>query len=49
MAYVPSVRPVTPKPDGVKALDVKHPKGLNNSSQKELRSKTNHFLLTCIF
>jgi hypothetical protein len=45
MTYVPSVRPVTPKPDGFRALDVKHPKWLNNSSQKELRSQTNHFFL----
>jgi hypothetical protein len=36
MTYVPSVRPVTPKSDGFRALDVEHPKGLNNSSQKEL-------------
>jgi hypothetical protein len=43
MTYVPSVRPVTPKPEGFRALDVKHPKWLNNSSQKELRSQTNHF------
>jgi hypothetical protein len=39
-----SVRPVTPKPDGFRALDVEHPKGLNNLSQKELRSQTNHFI-----
>jgi len=25
MTYVPSVRPVTPKPDGFRALDVEHP------------------------
>jgi len=46
MTYVPSVSQVTPKPDGFRALDVEHPKGLNNSSQKELRSQTNHLLLT---
>jgi hypothetical protein len=49
MTYVQSVRPVTPKPDGFRVLDVKHLNGLNNSSQKELRSQTNHLLLTYIF
>jgi hypothetical protein len=49
MTYVPSVGLVTPKLDGFRALDVKHPQGLNNSSKKELRSQTNHLLLTCIF
>jgi len=39
-----SVRPVTPKPDGFRALDVEHLKGLNNLSQKELRSQTNHYI-----
>jgi hypothetical protein len=39
-----SVRPVTPKPDGFRALDVEHPKWLNNLSQKELRSQTNHYI-----
>jgi hypothetical protein len=39
-----SVRPVTPKPDGFRALDVEHPKGLNNLSKKELRSQTNHYI-----
>jgi hypothetical protein len=41
-----SVRPVTPKPDGFRALDVEYPKGLNNLyiSQKELRSQTNHYI-----
>jgi hypothetical protein len=40
-----SVRPVTPKPDVFRALDVEHPRELNNSSQKELRSQTNHFFI----
>jgi hypothetical protein len=42
MTYVSSVRLVTSKPDGFRALDVEHLKGLNNSSQKELRSQSNH-------
>jgi len=48
MTYVPSVGLVTPKLDGFRALDVKHPQGLNNSSKKELRSQTNpyFYLLT---
>jgi hypothetical protein len=49
MTYVPSVKSVTPKPDGFRALDVKHPQELNNSSKKELRSQTNNLLFTCIF
>jgi len=49
MTYVQSVRPVTPKPDGFRVLDIKHLKGLNNSSKKELQSQTNYLLLTCIF
>jgi hypothetical protein len=43
MTYVPSVRPVTPKPDGFRELYVKHPQEHNNSSQEKLRSQANHF------
>jgi hypothetical protein len=39
-----SVRPVTPKPDGFRALDVEHPKWLNSLSKKELRSQTKHYI-----
>jgi len=49
MTYVQSVKPMTPKPDGFRVLDIEHPHGLNNSSQKELRSQTSHFITTHIF
>jgi hypothetical protein len=39
-----SVRPVTHKPGGFRALDVERPKGLNNLSKKELRSQTNYYI-----
>jgi hypothetical protein len=44
-----SVRPVTPKPNSFRALDVEHPKWFNNLSQKELRSQTNHYIYLLTF
>jgi len=49
LTYVTSVWPVTLKPNGFRALYVKYPKGLSNSSQKGYEVKLAILFVTLIF